>query len=99
MIGWWFAAAAGAAPCGDVTFDFTGQPGCVRIELESLDAVRLTNACAGPVLVDQRVAPAAGVVAPGGSAVLAGLSAFTLGAEGALYVVTAVPRCEERGRE
>lgn len=91
----WMAAVALAAPQQGSGFDFVGQPACVRLAVESVDTVRLTNTCPGPVLVDQRALRAAEdspVVPPGAERLLAGLAAFTLGVDGALHAAVAVPR-------
>ena len=94
MIGW-MAAVALAAPGAETGIDFVGPPACVRLAVESLEAVRLTNGCAGPVLVDQRALRAAEdspVVPPGAEVLLAGLAAFTLGVDGELHIAVAVSR-------
>ena len=91
---WWILAQALAAPCPDEALAFVGLPACVALEVVDADTLRLVNRCAGPVLVDQRARPDAAVVPPGQEVALAALARFTLGAEGALFAVTAVPACE-----
>jgi hypothetical protein len=90
MVGWLATGLVLAASAETVTFEFHGQPECVKLAVPSVETITLTNTCPGPVLVDQR-AQGPAVVAPGASVSLAGISGFTVGVDGALHAVVAVP--------
>lgn len=91
-------APAAAAPCGPAAPTFVGQPGCVTLTFDGRQT-HVHNACGAPVLVDASVwtgPPAAPWVAPGETATVRDLSAFSMGLEGELYRATAVwsaPEC------